>query len=117
MTDMADVSVRTVDTTVKRHPITAVLWGIVGGIGVSLFLIGRAQIAFGKWTMPIIIIVCMVILNLLWAYLGPAKKPKGPPPVQVEPEPVTMDEAGFGTGSEGTGSGEVTEPAERDTQG
>lgn len=76
------------ETSIKRHPIAAVIWGIIGGIGVTLILIGQAVIAFGKWTWPVVIVVAMVILNLLWAYLGPAKKPKGPPPVAIEPEPV-----------------------------
>jgi len=83
------------DTDIKRHPIMAVVWGIVGGIGISLFLMGRAQIAFGKWLAPIIIILIMIALNLLWAYFGPAKKPKGAPPLATEAEPVTMAQAGF----------------------
>ena len=94
------------DTSVKRHPIAAVLWGIVGGLGVTLFLMGRAQIAIGKWTAPIIIIIVMVTLNVLWAYFGPAKKPKGAPPTKMEHETVpTMADAGFdAVGGESVGS-------------
>jgi hypothetical protein len=82
-TEMAETGMA--ETSVKRHPIAAVLWGIVGGVGVSLFLMGRAQIAIGKWIGPIVIVLVVVALNLLWAYFGPAKKPKGPPPVDIEP--------------------------------
>ncbi len=101
------------ETSVKRHPIAAVLWGIVGGVGVSLFLMGRAQIAIGKWTAPIIIIIVMVVLNLLWAYFGPAKKPKGAPPAKLEHETVpTMADAGFDTAvDESVESGSVRDSA------
>ncbi len=86
------------ETSVKRHPIAAVLWGIVGGLGVTLFLMGRAQIAIGRWTAPIIIMVVVVTLNVLWAYFGPAKKPKGAPPTKMEHETVpTMADEGFDT--------------------
>lgn len=109
---MAETSVTTAETSVKRHPIAAVLWGIVGGIGVSLFLIGQAQIAFGKWTAPIIIIVIVVALNLLWAYFGPAKKPKGAPPIRMEPEPMPMDQAGFGAEAAAEAEDATSEPDE-----
>ena len=118
---MIDMAEAMADTTVKRHPIMAVVWGIVGGVGVSLFLMGRAVIAFGRWTAPIIIIVIMIALNLLWAYFGPAKKPKGPPPVAMEAEPVTMAEAGFDAaadaGAEAAESGLAPPPGFGDPPG
>ena len=100
------------ETSVKRHPIAAVLWGIVGGLGVTLFLMGRAQIAIGKWTAPIIIIVVVVVLNVLWAYFGPAKKPKGAPPAKLEHETVpTMADAGFDAVGEGVEPGSARDSA------
>jgi hypothetical protein len=95
--EMTDTSVHSAATSVKRHPIAAVVWGIIGGIGLSLFLMGRAQIPVGKWTAPIIIVVIMIALNLVWAYFGPAKKPKGQAPSTsdrpLEPEPMDDDES------------------------
>lgn len=99
---MSNTSTYSAPTSVKRHPIMAVVWGIIGGIGLSLFLMGRAQIPIGKWTWPIVIVVAMIALNLLWTYFGPAKKPKGAPPPTAfaEPEPEPEPET-TSTGDDG----------------
>ncbi len=86
------------DTVVKKHPLRGALWGSLMGIGVALFLIiGYPVIGIGD---PVslaiqvgLVIAAGVLVGVLWAMFGPAKKLKGDPPRHV-----TMDEPAPGEG-------------------
>ncbi len=78
------------ETSVKRHPIRGVLYGLVMGVGVALILGGRAIVAFGS-TKMIIVVVVFAVAGGLWGAFAPAKKPKTDeppdPPIEAKVQP------------------------------
>lgn len=73
------------ETIKRRRPGRAVVYGLIWGLGLSLWLIvGQPVIGLddlGSVAAKVGAVVgAAVLLSLLWAYLGPARKPKGPPP-------------------------------------
>ena len=79
----------TAATTIKRRPIRGFLYGIVLGLGLTLIVVGQGIAALGTWP-PFLVLIAGIVIGTLWSTIGPAKAPKGPPP--VEPE-VIVDEA------------------------
>lgn len=82
------------ESTVKRHPIRGLLYGILFGLGLMMIVVGQGWAALGTWP-PFIVLILGIVVSILWSTLGPAKKPKGMPPEprstmpapQPEPEP------------------------------
>ncbi|MBU1226847.1 MAG: hypothetical protein KJ698_06535 [Actinobacteria bacterium] len=82
------------DTTIKRRPIRAALYGLMLGISIWYFLQFQfASFALdsvtGVATRAVIVIVATMLLAVVWAYLAPARKPKGaaPAPGPAAPGP------------------------------
>jgi hypothetical protein len=119
------------DTVVKKHPIRGLLWGLMFGLGLTLLLVVTKVINLDLITM-IIVLAAGTLVGVLWGMFGPAKSPKGPPPMphdrlapppvsrfdDVEPVPVTQPAADVGDAALGQpdaeadlGTGGDTEPA------
>lgn len=79
---MATTTTTTVTSTAatKRHPIRGFLYGIPFGLGLAMIAIGQKWAALGTWP-PFIIFIVGIIVSMLWSTFGPAKAPKGAPPV------------------------------------
>lgn len=80
-------------TTTKRHPIRGILWGILMGIGLAITAIGMKWAAIGT-NGPFLFFGIGLVVSVAWSLFGPAKAPKGPPPVadvEPDPEPETPD--------------------------
>ena len=60
------------------HPIRGGLWGLLLGIGVTLFLIGQKVVAFGTLP-PILVIVAGIVVGIIWSCFGPAKQKDAEP--------------------------------------
>ncbi len=84
------------ETTVKRHPIRAALWGFILGLGVVIYLTlvfpvialeSVNSVATQAVIVIVIVIVIVMIVSIVWGLYGPAKKPKGSPSMSSEPEP------------------------------
>jgi hypothetical protein len=79
----------------KRYPIRGALYGFLLGISAAYFLyIQLAVFPFdslgGVITRLVIIIVAGIVIGILWAYVAPARKPKGPAPVGDTPPPAPV---------------------------
>ena len=92
----------TTTTTTKRKPIRGLLYGIVLGLGLTLIVVGQGIAAFGTWP-PFLVMIGGIVVGTLWSTFGPAKAPKGAPPIEpqiiedlaptpVADEPVTKAE-------------------------
>jgi len=72
----------------KRHPLRGLLWGLVLGLGMGVFLtfvwpvigLDNVRSVAIKWAL---IVGGIMFLSMLWGLFGPARKPKGAPPGQV----------------------------------
>lgn len=67
-------------TSVKKHPIRGLFWGLFMGVGLALILIGRGVIAFGDTVSFIVVVLIGMAISVVWSMFGPAKKPKGQAP-------------------------------------
>ena len=109
----------TSETVTKRHPVRGFFWGIPFGLGLMLIAVGQGWAALGTWP-PFIVFLIGVIVATLWATLGPAKAPKGPPPSgatladEPTPEPETIPEP-EPTPEAAAAESEMTEAAPPDT--
>jgi hypothetical protein len=73
---------------VRKHPVRGAIWGFFLGLGVAMYLVLFAIIAFGDWIPFTICVAAGITLGILWALFAPAKQPKGPPPAgPVSPAP------------------------------
>ena len=80
------------ETTIKRHPIRAAIWGFILGLGVVVYLtlvfpVIALESINSVATQAVMVIVIVMIVSIVWGLYGPAKKPKGSPPMSSEPEP------------------------------
>ncbi|MGH9134196.1 MAG: hypothetical protein ACRDZZ_09690, partial [Ilumatobacteraceae bacterium] len=66
----------------KPHPIRGILWGLLLGIGAAAMAILLKIIPL-ELLWAIIVVAAGVVIGILWSTLGPAKKPKTPPPYVV----------------------------------
>lgn len=78
------------ETTVKRHPIRGALYGLLLGLAVWFFLQFQfASFGFdslgGVITRAVIVIVAGTLVGVVWAYLAPARGPKGAAPATAAP--------------------------------
>jgi len=79
-------------TVKKSHPIRGALYGIILGLGLALMAIGR-KIANLDSITPIILVLVGIVIGIIWGMVAPAKKPKGPAPVEtLEPAPAAAEE-------------------------
>lgn len=100
------------ETQTKRHPIRGALYGLMLGLAVWYFLqFEFATFGFdtatGVITRAAIVVVAGIVLGVVWAYVAPARKPKGAVPAAAptsEPPP-TPPEAGA---TASTGGDEAT---------
>lgn len=103
-----------VATTKKSHPIRGALYGIILGLGLALIAVGRKMVNLDS-IVPVILVVVGIAIGIIWGMVAPAKKPKGPAPVEsLRPEPTaepaseTAEEsaadAGDAAGGESDGS-------------
>ena len=73
------------ETQINRRPGRAIGFGFMWGLGVAIYaivvnpIIGLDTIS-EVLTKVGIVILGAIVISLLYAYLMPAKKPKGPPP-------------------------------------
>ena len=72
------------ETTVKRHPIRGFFYGIPFGLGLMMIVVGQGWAALGTWP-PFIVLIVGIVVSMAWSTFGPAKKPKGAPPVSAAP--------------------------------
>ena len=70
-------------TSTKRKPIRGFLYGIVLGLGLMMIVVGQGIAALGTWP-PFLVFLAGVVIGTLWSTFGPAKAPKGAPPVEPE---------------------------------
>ena len=73
----------TTTTTIKRKPIRGFLYGIVLGLGLTLIVVGQGIAALGTWP-PFLVLIGGIVAGTLWATFGPAKAPKGAPPIEPQ---------------------------------
>lgn len=76
-----------IPTEIKRHPVRGFLWGLITGIGLALVLVITKVIMLSIPSIVITIVV-VALLCTIWGLVGPAKKAKGPIPVQITPSPA-----------------------------
>lgn len=68
------------DRTVKKlRPFRGLFWGLVFGIGLAGVLIVTTTITVSVLGIVAVLVVGLFV-GVVWGVLGPAKKPKGPPP-------------------------------------
>lgn len=82
----------------KRYPIRGALFGIPLGLSAAYFLYFRFSVfpfdsVGAVITRMAIILVIGMVVGVIWAYVAPARKPKGPAPVADEPIPVAVDDS------------------------
>jgi hypothetical protein len=69
----------TSQTTLHRHPIRGVIWGLVLGLGVTGLLMVFSIIELSILNL-IIYTAAVTVAGLLWGLFAPPKKPKGTAP-------------------------------------
>ena len=93
----------TSQTTLHRHPIRGLIWGLVFGLGVSGLLIFFSIVPLSISNVILYTVVGTVV-GILWSLFAPPKKPKGAAPAQSTPpaaapasppvQPMTTDDVG-----------------------
>lgn len=69
----------------KRRPVRAFFYGLLWGLGLAIWLV------FAQPVIPLDdpvsvgikvggVVLGAIVISLLWAYLGPVRRPKEPPP-------------------------------------
>lgn len=89
--------------TVKvTHPVRGVLWGIPFGVGLAVVATVLKVIPLSPvWLLGITVVG--ILVGTLWATVGPATAPKGPPPAVANPSSITTP---VGESTPGSRSGE-----------
>lgn len=85
-------------TTLKRHPIRAALWGLILGLGVFVYLTFVWPVILLDNVTNValkgaVVVVGVMVLATLWGLFGPAKKPKGMAPVAAAAPPAPWADA------------------------
>jgi hypothetical protein len=84
------------ETTTKKHPIRAALYGFILGLGVAVLLtfvypVIALETASSVATQWVIVVVVVMIISAVRGPFGPAKAPKGPAPVTAGSPPPAAD--------------------------
>ncbi len=93
------------ETKLKRRPIRAALYGLLLGLSIWYFLqfefasFGLDSVG-GVITRAVIVVVVTMALAIVWAYVAPARKPKGAPGTVEPPPPVPEAAAAPATATE-----------------
>ena len=100
------------ETQTKRYPIRGALYGLLLGLAVWYFLqFEFATFALdsqtGVITRAVIVIVAGMVLGVVWAYVAPARKPKGAAPMAA-PVPDTAPAPPETDATASTGDDEAT---------
>ncbi len=89
------------ETHINRRPVRASFYGVLWGLSLFVLLVWESIILLdslgGVIVKGILIVVAAVALSLVWAYFGPAKRPKGPRPAAAGEPPPTFAEAATAT--------------------
>ena len=75
------------DTTLRRHPVRGLIWGVIAGLGAGLLLMVLSIVPLSIPTL-IYITVGMAVFGVVWGSVAPAKKPKGPKPTSSTASPM-----------------------------
>jgi len=84
----------------KRYPIRGALWGLLLGLSIAYFAFFEfAWFGFdsvsGVITKIVMVVGITMLVGILWAFVAPARKPKGAPPagyVADAPQAAVVDE-------------------------
>ncbi|MEM9466026.1 MAG: hypothetical protein AAGA90_11670 [Actinomycetota bacterium] len=110
----------TTTTATKRKPIRGFLYGVVLGLGLMMIVVGQGIAALGTWP-PFLVLLAGIVIGTLWSTYGPAKAPKGPPPIASEvidePAAEAADEVTEAVDEVAEAADEVTGPEEDTTEG
>jgi hypothetical protein len=110
------------DAKVNRHPVRGALYGLLLGFSAWYFL----QFEFASFsldslggviTRAVIVIVAGILVGVIWAYLAPARKPKGVAPAAAPPAPAAAPAApapGATEAAEAPAEAPATDPATDD---
>ena len=72
------------DTTLHRHPVRGLIWGVLAGLGAGLLLMVLSIVPLSIPTL-VFITVGMAVFGVVWGSVAPARKPKGPKPTTSAP--------------------------------
>ena len=85
---------------VKRYPIRGALYGLLLGLSAAYFIFFRFTMfgfdSLGSVITKLVIIVLIgIVIGVVWAYVAPARGPKGPAPAASfdDSPPPAFDEA------------------------
>ena len=87
------------ETTTKRHPIRAAIYGLILGLGISVLLtlvypVIALESVRSVITQVVIVVVIVMVISALWGSFGPAKAPKGSPPASAMPADAAPEQEG-----------------------
>jgi len=93
------------DQDIKRHPVRGGIWGIPTGLGLGLLAVNSQIFSLSITTLAVFTLIG-ILIGAVWAWFGPAKKPKGSPPsaAAAEPEPITTPDPNIPEAPEATPS-------------
>jgi hypothetical protein len=87
------------DQVVKKHPIRGALWGLLLGCSLAVYAVLFSVVVFGDWLPLVLIVLAGAAIGVGWAFVAPAKQPKGDPPAPAKiaqdapPDPEPEPEA------------------------
>ncbi|HSM02196.1 MAG TPA: hypothetical protein VK960_07170 [Acidimicrobiia bacterium] len=73
----------TSETTLHRHPIRGLMWGLVFGVGLTGLLISFSLVPLSISNL-IIYPAIVAVVSTVWGSFAPPKKPKGPRPRRID---------------------------------
>jgi hypothetical protein len=79
------------EQVVKKHPVRGAIWGLLLGFSLAVYAVLFAIIPFTDWVPLILVALVGVAIGVAWAYLAPAKQPKGGPPPAIDDRTSAAD--------------------------
>jgi hypothetical protein len=79
------------EQVIKKHPVRGALWGLLLGFSLAVYAILFAIIPFTDWVPLLLVALVGVAIGVAWAYLAPAKQPKGGPPPAIDDHTSATD--------------------------
>lgn len=99
----------------KGHPIRGILWGIMFGLGLAVVLVVTTVISLDLVQIIVVLLVGIAV-GVLWSLFGPARAPKGLPPVgaaSADSDELLL-EPGEDDSAVAASESESVEPTDRD---